>query len=76
MKSGLIMTIRTVRSDRGSHGSLLFSHRTVLDTKRTAKMNGSRFFRSDCMVRSGFQNLARNNPVGASKYGKLNLQEH
>ena len=57
MRSGLIMILRTVRSDRGSHGSLLFSHRAVFDAKRIAKMNDSRFFRSDRTVRSGFQNL-------------------
>ena len=52
--------LRTVRSDRGSHGSLLFSSRTVLDAKRTAKMSGSRFFRSDRTVRSGFHNHESN----------------
>ena len=50
--------LRTVRFDRGSSGFLHFSHRAVLRGKRTAKMNGSRFFRSDRTVRSGFQNLA------------------
>ena len=34
-----------------------FSYRTVLDTKRTAKMSGLRFFRSDRTIQSGFQNL-------------------
>ena len=57
VRSGLIMVLRTERSDRGSHGFLLFSHRTVLDAKRTVKMNGLRVFRSDRPVRSGFQNL-------------------
>ena len=56
VRSGLITVLKTVRSDRGSHGSLLLSSRTVLDAKRTAKMNGSRFFRSDRTVRSGFHN--------------------
>ena len=60
MRTGLITILRTVRSDRGSYGSLFFSHRTVLEAKRTAKMNGSRFFQSDHTVRSGFQNLAAN----------------
>ena len=58
MRSGLITVLRTVRSDRGSHGSLLFSHRAVLEAKRIAKMCGLRFSRSDRTVRSGFQNLA------------------
>ena len=57
VRTSPITDLRTVRFDRGSHGSLLFSHRTVLDAKRTTKMNGSRFFRSDCSVWSGFQNL-------------------
>ena len=43
MRSGLITALRTVRSDRGSHGSLLFSHRAVFEAKRIAKMNGSKF---------------------------------
>ena len=58
VRSGLITVLKTVRSDRGSHGSLLLSSRIVLDAKRTAKMSGSRFFRSDRMVRSGFHNHA------------------
>ena len=58
MRTGLITILRTVRSDRGSYGSLFFSHRTVLEAKRTAKMSGSRFFRLDHTVWSGFQNLA------------------
>ena len=58
MRSGLIMVLRTMRSDCGSHGFLLFSHRVVLDAKRTVKMNGLRVFRSDRTVRFGFQNLA------------------
>ena len=37
-----------------------FSHRAFLEAKRTAKMSGSRFFRSDRTVRSEFQNLAHN----------------
>ena len=57
MRNGLITVLRTVRSDRGSHGFLLFSHGAVLEAKRTVNMNGSRFFRSDRTVRSGFQNL-------------------
>ena len=58
VRSGLITVLTTVRSNRGSHGSLLLSSRTVLDSKRTAKMSGSRFFRSDRTVRSGFHNHA------------------
>ena len=56
VRSGLITVLRTVRFDRGSHGSLLLSSRTVLDAKRTTKMSGLRFFRSDSTVRSGFHN--------------------
>ena len=48
---------RTGRSDRGPCRSLLFLYRTVLHPKQTVKLNGSRFFRSDRTVRSGFQNL-------------------
>ena len=51
VRSGLITVLKTVRSDRGLHGSLLLSSRTVLDAKRTAKMSGSRFFGRT--VRSG-----------------------
>ena len=57
VRSGLITVLRTGRSDRGSHGFMFFSHRAVLDAKRTVKMNGLRVFRSDRTVRSGFQNL-------------------
>ena len=60
VRNGLITVLRTVRADRGSHGFLFFSHREVLEAKRTAKMSGSRFSRSDRTVRSGFQNLAAN----------------
>ena len=59
MRSDLITVLRTVRSDRCSHRSLLLSYKAVFDAKRTAKMSGSRFFQSDYTVRSGFQNLAR-----------------
>ena len=57
---------RENRSDHGSQNRVVrprfarvpvFSHRTVLKAKRTAKINSSRFFRSDRTVRSGFQNL-------------------
>ena len=48
--------LRTVRSESNSHGSLIFSHRAILEAKRTTKMSGSRFSRSDRTVRSGFQN--------------------
>ena len=37
-----------------------FSHRTVLEAKRTAKINRSRFFQSDRTIRFGFQNLGQN----------------
>ena len=57
VRSGLITVLRARRSDHGSHGFLFFSHRAVLDAKRTVKMNGLRVFRSDRTVRSGFQNL-------------------
>ena len=49
--------LRTVLFDRGSNGFMHFSHRAVLRGKRTAKMSGSKIFRSDRTVRSGFQNL-------------------
>jgi len=57
VRSDLITVLRTVRSNRGSHGSLLFSYKAVFEAKRTAKMSGSRFSWSDRTVRSGFQNL-------------------
>ena len=53
---------RENRSDHGSQNRVVrprfsrvpvFSHRTVLKAKRTAKINGSRFFQSDHTVRSG-----------------------
>ena len=56
VRSDLIMVLRIVKSNHGSHGSLLFSHRAVLEAKRTAKMSGSRFSQSNRMVRSEFQN--------------------
>ena len=57
MRSGLVTVLRTLRSDHGLHGSLLFSHRAVLEAKRTAKISGSRFFWLDRTVQSRFQNL-------------------
>ena len=65
VRSGLITVLRTVRSDCGSHESLFFSHRVVLEAKRTAKMSSSRFSLSDSMVRFGFQNLAIKVAVGS-----------
>ena len=53
--------LRTVRFDRGSNGFMHFSHREVFRIKKTAKMNGSKFFRSDHMVWSRFQNLGCDN---------------
>ena len=50
---------KTGGSDRGPCGSLLFWHGTVLHPKQTEKLNGSRFFRSDRTVRSGFQNITQ-----------------
>ena len=38
------IVLRTIRFDHGSHGSLLFSHRTVLEAKKTSKLMNSRFF--------------------------------
>ena len=52
-----VTVLRTVRSDHGLHGSLLFSHRTVLEAKNSAKLRGSQFFRLDRTVRSGFKTL-------------------
>ena len=57
MRSGSITVLRTVRLNRGSNGSLHFWHRPVLEHKRTVMVRGSRFFRSDRTVRSGFQNI-------------------
>ena len=65
MRSGLITVLRTVRSDCGSHESLFFSHRVVLEAKRTAKMSGLRFSQSDRMVWFGVQNLAIKVAVGS-----------
>ena len=49
---------RPGRSDRSPDGSMLFSHGTVPYLKWTVNLNGSRVFRSDRTVRSGFNNLA------------------
>ena len=57
VRSGLITVLKTVRSNRSSHGSLLFSYRAILETKRTTKMSGLRFSQSDRTIRSWFQNL-------------------
>ena len=65
VRSGLITVLRTVRSDCGSHESLFFSHRVVLEAKRIAKKSSSRFSLSDRMVRFGFQNLAIKVAVGS-----------
>ena len=73
MRSGPITVLRTVRSARGLHGFLLFCHRTVFDAKRTVKVNGSRFFRSDRTVRSGFKNHGKEGywDVISSKVGEV-----
>ena len=60
VRSGSITVLRTVRLNRGSNGSLHFWHRPVLEHKRTVMVRGSRFFRSDRTVRSGFQNIVSN----------------
>ena len=64
-------------SYHGSHGSLLFSHRAVLETKMTAKLRGSRFFRLDCTVWFEFQNyetkIINLNGFDYSKKKKKNL---
>ena len=60
MRSGSITVLKTVRLNRGSNGSLHFWHRPVLEHKRTVMVRGSRVFRSDRTVRSGFQNIAYN----------------
>ena len=65
VRSGMITVLRTVRSDCGSHESLFFSHRVVLEAKRTAKMSGLRFSQSDRMVWFGVQNLAIKVAVGS-----------
>ena len=48
--------LRTVRFNRGLHGSMLFLHKEVFKAKRTTKNRGSRLTELDRMVRSGFQN--------------------
>ena len=58
MRSDLITVLRTVWLNRGLNRYLFFWHRTVLEHKRTVIVRGSRFFRSDRTVRSGFQNHA------------------
>ena len=63
MRSSLITVLRTMGFDCGSHKSLFFPHRAVFETKRIAKMNRLRFFRSDRMIRSGFQNLVYKEPT-------------
>ena len=52
-----VLVLRIVRSDSASYGSLLFSYRAILEIKKATKLRSSRFFRSDRMVRFGFQNL-------------------
>ena len=39
--------------------SLLFSHKAVLEAKKTTKLRDSQFFRSVRTIQSGFQNLAK-----------------
>ena len=38
MRSGLITVLRTVRFDRGSHGSHFFFHRVVFEAKKIEKI--------------------------------------
>ena len=52
-----VTVLRIIRSNHDSHGSLPFSHRTVFEAKKIAKLRGSQFSRLDRTVRSGFQNL-------------------
>ena len=52
-----VTVLRTVWSDHGSHGSLLFPHWAILEAKKTAKQRGLRFFQLDRTDRFGFQNL-------------------
>ena len=54
----LVMVLKIIWSNHGSHGSLLFSHRVVIEAKKTAKLRGLRFLWSNHTVRSGFQNHA------------------
>ena len=51
------MVHRTVRSDRGSDGSMLFSQGTFLHLKRFIEVNGLRVSRLVCTVQFGFKNL-------------------
>ena len=67
-RSGSITVLRTVRLNRGSNGSLHFWHRPVLEHKRTVMVRGSRFFRSDRTVRSGFQNLVKDMTLTENSY--------
>ena len=66
-KAERVKTVRTGhgsqnrRSDHDPDGSMLFSHGTVPYHKPTVNLNGSRVFRSDRTVRSGFNNLALSN---------------
>ena len=46
----LVTVHRIEQSDRDPYGSLFFLHGTVLHIKRTTKMTGSRFSRSDRTV--------------------------
>ena len=66
---------RTGRSDRGPDGSMLFSHVTVPYLKPTVNMNGSRVFRSDRTVRSGFNNLRENTFVGVFQQNRFGFLE-
>ena len=68
------MVLRIVLSDHGSHGSMPFSYRAVLEAKKTAKLKDSRFFRLDCTVRSGFQNLGQNQVSCIKQLDYLDVQ--
>ena len=70
--NGLITVLRTVRLNRGLNGYLFFWYRTVFEHKRTVIVRGSRFFRSDRTVRSGFQNHVFN--YSTSKHSSLTFQ--
>ena len=69
MRSGLIMVLKTVRSDHNSHGSLLFPIERFLRLKEPQKLTvrgfSSRTVRfglgfKTLVIRFGFQNLGQN----------------
>ena len=54
-------------------GPCFFLHETILYPKQIVKLNGSRFFRSDRTIRSGFQNLDQNKWIYFIQKKKVDL---